>query len=787
MTSLKFQSPARGTNGRKRKRGLKALAQKAIAYVRRPAFAAKAVFVAVVATITVYLANPIPQLHHAGQLAPHTIRADRYLVIPDKEATEALKTQAYESVVPLFVLDDKVTQTALDNVRTLFRRGRSIYASFDPKEMYPGQEAFPLSFREDWASTFNEDGNAEALLERARAAHFSERLERSVTWLTVELLSQGLRADDPAYSLFYGKTVNVSRSGAGPSPVSFDAILTLSRARNLVAPKAILLATDYAEDSGDLTIDLTMALLRPNLILDSSALEEDRLRAIASVEPVEHRLSAGQIIVREGEIISPLDELLLKALSGESDPFAWTKRTIGLLIILMVFLAVTQSIANLEKTQGGPKESILMTVLLLMYVLMTWASIRLGEGMAKGFDFIEVHTIFLAMPIPAAAMLAVIFLGNRRAIPLAFLGSILAATIAPLETFAAFIYLCNGTLISILHLRHISERGRFIPSALMCGLVNALTIIGLALMNGNLFLKPFTYDLVAAILSGLLSGILASGLVPLFELLMGFTTNLKLMELGNLNRPLLRELMLAAPGTYHHSVIVGSMVEAAAEAIGANPHLARVGAYYHDIGKIKKPLYFIENQSGENRHDSLTPTMSVLLLVGHVKDGVDIALANKLPRQVVDIVEQHHGTSLMSYFYHKAQENRGPHDPLEINESDFRYPGPKPASKEAGLVMLADICEAATRTLTEPTPMKIRELVRTLVNRSFDDGQLDSSCLVLKDLTVTMEVFTNILVGIYHHRVVYPALNKVAASSQAARSKAIYGHLNQEHTKRVTH
>ena len=268
---------------------------------------------------------------------------------------------------------------------------------------------------------------------------------------------------------------------------------------------------------------------------------------------------------------------------------------------------------------------------------------------------------------------------------------------------------------------------------------------------------------------------------------MGLTTNLKLMELGNLNRPILRDLMLAAPGTYHHSVVVGSMVEAAAEAIGANPHLARVGAYYHDIGKIKKPLYFIENQTGENKHETLTPTMSALVLTGHVKEGVDLAREHKLPKQVVDIVEQHHGTSLMSYFFHKAKESLGKSGQL-VNEGDFRYPGPKPVSKEAGLVMLADICEAATRTLTDPTPLKIRELGRTLVNRVFDDGQLDSSDLILRDVTETIRVFTNILVGIYHHRIAYPGVTKEAAGQQAARSKVIYDHINNgESPKRLTH
>jgi membrane-associated HD superfamily phosphohydrolase len=201
---------------------------------------------------------------------------------------------------------------------------------------------------------------------------------------------------------------------------------------------------------------------------------------------------------------------------------------------------------------------------------------------------------------------------------------------------------------------------------------------------------------------------------------------------------------------------------------------------------MKKPLYFIENQMGENKHESLTPTMSALVLVGHVKEGVDLSRENKLPKKVIDIVEQHHGTSLMAYFYHKAKETRSP-NMTEINEGDFRYPGPKPASKEAGLVMLADICEAATRTLTEPTPTKIHELVRTLVNRIFNDGQLDNSELVLRELTEVMQVFTNILIGIYHHRIVYPVVSKEAERHQAARSKIIYDHLHNEQPKRITH
>ncbi|MDR1312726.1 MAG: HDIG domain-containing protein, partial [Deltaproteobacteria bacterium] len=623
-----------------------------------------------------------------------------------------------------------------------------------------------------------------ALVRKTAAEGFSERLERSVTMLAVELLGQGLVAESPDAPAFSGRQVTLSRPGARPSSVSYDSFLTMGRARSFITARARMQAAESLADPG-LIADLVISAVRPNVNLDQASYAERVEEALSNVPPVVYKVAKGEQIIQEGDTVTPRAKILLEAISAERDKSWWIKRSAGLLVILLVFLTVTQAIAGMERKRlSGVREPLLMTFLLMIYIFLAWASTHLGEGFEKGFGLSHPHTLFLAMPIPTATMLAVIFLGNRRSVPVAFLGSILAAALAPMETFEAFVYLSNGSLVAILHLRHISERGRFLSSAMMCSLINMLTILGLSLMDGR---EAFSFDLLAGAFSGLMSGILASGLVPVVELVMGFTTNLKLMELGNLNRPLLRELMLSAPGTYHHSVIVGSMVEAAAEAIGANPHLARVGAYYHDIGKIRKPLYFIENQAGENRHDSLTPTMSVLILVGHVKDGVEIARAHNLPPEVIDIVEQHHGTSLMSFFLHKAIENKSPNSP-DINPGDFRYPGPKPASKEAGLVMLADICEAATRSLTEPTPVKIQELVRALINRIFDDGQLDASELVVKDITETMRVFTNILVGIYHHRVTYPVLNKDAVKNQAARSKVIYGTLAQESAgKRVTH
>ncbi len=257
-----------------------------------------------------------------------------------------------------------------------------------------------------------------------------------------------------------------------------------------------------------------------------------------------------------------------------------------------------------------------------------------------------------------------------------------------------------------------------------------------------------------AFMGGIIAGIVTTGIAPLVEIVFGYTTDITLLELANLERPILRRLMIEAPGTYHHSVIVGNMVEAAAVEIGANPLLAKACGYYHDIGKIKKPLYFIENQkNGKNKHHKLAPSMSKHILVAHVKEGVEMAKQNKLGQVITDTIRQHHGTSLIVYFYEKAKKQKGED---AVNLDDFRYPGPKPQTKEAGLVMLADVVEAASRTLDNPTPSRIQGLVQNLINKIFSDGQIDNCELTLKDLHKIAKTFNRILSGIHHHRIDYP-------------------------------
>jgi putative nucleotidyltransferase with HDIG domain len=316
-----------------------------------------------------------------------------------------------------------------------------------------------------------------------------------------------------------------------------------------------------------------------------------------------------------------------------------------------------------------------------------------------------------------------------------------------------FIYFILGCTMATWWIEDCRERKVIIKTGAKLGLLNAFLAVVIDLYLGITSWNLLPFDATVAFWGGISAGIITAGMAPVVEMLFHYTTDITLLELANLDRPILRRLMLEAPGTYHHSVVVGSLVEAAAAEIGANPILAKVSGYYHDIGKLKQPLYFIENQSdGYNRHDKLAPSMSALILIAHVKNGMELARKNKLGQVIIDTIQQHHGTSTISYFYEKAKKVKG-EEAVKID--DFRYPGPRPQTREAGLVMLADVVEAASRTLENPTPSRIQGLVQNLINKIFSDGQLNHCELTLRDLHRIANSFNKILNGIHHHRIEY--------------------------------
>jgi len=300
--------------------------------------------------------------------------------------------------------------------------------------------------------------------------------------------------------------------------------------------------------------------------------------------------------------------------------------------------------------------------------------------------------------------------------------------------------------------------------------VNAVGILAIdCLRQAPLTVQLTVPKLLMASVNGILASAMASMLLPALESIFKITTDIRLLELSNLNAPILRRLSVEAPGTYHHSLMVGTLAESAAEAVGANPLLVRVGAYYHDLGKMLKPEYFVENQVfGINKHETLSPNMSSLIIASHVKDGLELAKEIGLAERIRDLIPQHHGTRLMTYFYQKARESADSKN-QDVVEADFRYPGPKPQTKEAAIVMMADSVEAASRTLTSPTPAQIQGMINRLVDAIIADNQLDECDITLREVRLVKESFFKILTGIYHRRIDYPGYDFKETDGRTAK------------------
>ncbi|MEW5757957.1 MAG: HDIG domain-containing metalloprotein [Candidatus Omnitrophota bacterium] len=363
------------------------------------------------------------------------------------------------------------------------------------------------------------------------------------------------------------------------------------------------------------------------------------------------------------------------------------------------------------------------------------------------------------IPISAIAMLATLLFNNLNiAFLMTIISSILVSLFIRSDLYLFLIFLISGITSVILSFKA-RRRIQIINAGIIVGIVQVICI----LFVNDFQILDFKRSILPSILNGFLSSIFVLGTLPIFEYLFGVLTDISLLELTDFNHPLLKRLTLEAPGTYHHSLIVGNLSEAACDAIGANSLLARVGAYYHDIGKLAKPEYFNENQLKTNKHDNISPNLSRMIIMNHVKEGINLGKKYRINPIISSFIEQHHGTSMIYYFYRKAQETGLDKN---IKEDAFRYQGPKPKTIETAVVLLADSAEAATRAIEDPTPSKIQETVHKIINNKFTDGQLDECELTLKDLEKIAKTFIRLLNVVYHTRIEYPDENKAAKHTE---------------------
>lgn len=477
--------------------------------------------------------------------------------------------------------------------------------------------------------------------------------------------------------------------------------------------------------------------------------------ARVGAEPVFTKIKRGQVIVRAGDLVSRGQARRLKLLSEtlRSQQLAGSVAGYAVLSALVLLSVYSFAVNFWPRPRLPNRDLILVAITLVLSALLVRIFALFSNSLSYSFADLDRSTFLLATPVAVGGILLQVTLGAMSVFMFVLSFGLLVEVFLE-HSWLLLLLIVVGNIVAALSVKSCSRRASFIAAGLRIASVNVLLVLCFVMIYPDYRATEYAWRVVWAMSGGLLSGLLSAGLVPLAEYYGRYITDIKLLELSSLDRPLLRELSLQAPGTWNHAMVMSQIAESAAEAIGANSLLARVGSYYHDIGKIKMPLYFVENQRGkENRHDKLTPSMSALIIKSHVKEGIELANQHRLPALVVDLIPQHHGTALIEYFYEKAVAEAENGD--TVDESHYRYGGPKPQSREAGILMLADAVEAASRTIVDPSPAKIQGAAQKIINKVFASGQLEESDLTLRDLHLIAKSFTRVLSGIFHRRVEY--------------------------------
>ena len=490
--------------------------------------------------------------------------------------------------------------------------------------------------------------------------------------------------------------------------------------------------------------------LEPNFLYNPEATEKKIEAAVEAVAPVMVAIQRGEKVIGEGDIATSDHIQKLEALGLLKAPVP-VSAVIGIAILVGIGMAVVMIYLYQHRKDIYENENFLVLISLIVVSALALAKIVIAIELKPEWSSLLGYLI----PVASASMLLAILLDTKLALLVTAILSASVGIITGNELRFALVGFISGT-VAIYSVSKLSQRSDLAKAGLVyISSINVLAIVSVELVTRGVDSTTLAIGAIVGLLNGIFSAVLTIGILPYLESAFGITSAVKLLEMANPGQPLLKKLLTEAPGTYHHSIIVGNLAEAAADAIGGDSLLVRVGSYYHDIGKLRRPYFFIENQlTMENPHDKISPNLSTLIITSHTKDGGEMAREHKIPKPILDIIEQHHGTSLVSFFFFSALDNEK--NERTVTEGDFRYEGPKPQTKEAALVMMADTVEAAVRALQKPTPGRIEGLVRRVIKDKLQDGQLDECDLTFKDLDTTAVAFVRVLSGIFHTRVEYP-------------------------------
>ena len=663
-----------------------------------------AFFIILALLILEYL--PRESRYEEGKPSMETVISSRDFEVLDEETTERLRQQKREERRDLFISQEPRVD-AVNRLEGLFARAEALHSEGNSPDVKL------------------------ASLREAAPPGVGEKTLRSLLALSSE----------DARLLYAGATQLIN--AAMSQPVAYDnleAVLKDVRSRAEELP--------LAKSLREAAADLGQAFITTNTNYAAEAVMRDMEEAAQAVQPVYVRYVPGQKIVEKGDIITSLILASLEE-AGALSPVGSYQQVLGVaFFFLFLYVLALLFFARFRADWvGEPRVIVSVCVALLAYAFLARLfSVFADENPLWGF----------LVPLSMVGFTLAVLLDNLSALFVVVLGGTSAGLFLK-GNFPLTMAALAGGATSALLLGRLSKREDMIKAGAFLSL--CLAVISMA--TATLF-KDLRSALLAGALglgNGALCTLLTLGMIPVMERISGLTTPMHLLELASPEHPLMKLLINKAPGTYSHSIVVGNLAEAASQAVGADSLLARVGSFYHDIGKLKRPSFFVENQPrGYDGHDGLKPNLSALVITVHVKEGVELAREYKIPREVVDIIRQHHGTSLIRYFYAQALKERKPSE--KVAESRFRYPGQKPQSKEAAIVMLADAVEAVAKTVEKPTPIKLEQLTRNMVKERLDDGQLSDSNLTLGDLEKITMAFTRVLCGMYHERVEYPALVK---------------------------
>ena len=667
-----------------------------------------------------------------GSISPATITASKEVI--DEIATRQQQDAAAAAVDPTYIYKEDVSGLVMDDLNAILKQVSSV---------------------QQYGQAILDDNCGDDALARKQYKFTPEQIATAKEKLTYITL-----ADYQVETILRASAEDVLEMSENMQAAVENSMNTTIREANVLESIQYLQQIIGYKTDIDLLQNVVTPILRkvvqPNMVIDQEATEKLRQEARDAVEPVVYK--QGQNIILSGERVTPNQLTMLKSLGLLDDETIDLSIYAGcvLLVLLSMMVLIIALVLFAPEMFASPKKMLILTLILcitagvcilekmvnpylisiLLGVMMLTGLIGPGAGAAGG----------LALTV----LLSALFTGGDAGYTTEIVNLL----------FTSFI---SGFLAIIL-LRRSPGRQQLLFTGLMTALANLLIILTIGFMTSTSIGIVLKHSLWSAA-GALISAILCIALDPLFETIFRLATPTKLLELSNPNQPLLRRLLIEASGTYHHSIIVANLSEAAAEAVGANPLLARVGAYFHDIGKLKRPIYFKENQLGENPHDKTNPYISAAIVTAHTRDGLGMAMQDRLPKVIQDIIIEHHGDTPVMYFYHKATQQAGD-QPVDI--ADFRYDGKRPKTKESAIIMLADTVEAAVRSMPDPTPQAIDEFIRKLVNSKIDDGQLRDAPLTLQDIDTICSAFSTVLHGVFHERIEYPSISPTAAAHVAA-------------------